>query len=184
MGQCPLCFASISEDDFGLIECGSCSAPLIVHMDGRIEHSGAQVIESAADPDPAPAPEPQVTPDESWLEPPPLPEVPESAMASADLSDIGAFANSELSSGRDGSLRYNVAIAGIDTAEIRLQFREAITDRRMLWDVDQILRSIQNGEVKISNISPVKAYLLILRLRPLPLSISWEQYAISQSSQS
>lgn len=100
---------------------------------------------------------------------------------SSDLGDIAAFGNSDLSGGREGSLRYNLLIEGIDTQDVREAFREAITDRKFMWDSDQILRSIRNGAVRIPNITPTKAYILIARLRGVPLQIRWEQYALSQT---
>jgi hypothetical protein len=100
---------------------------------------------------------------------------------SPDLSDIAAFGNSEMSGGRDGTLRYNLIIEGIDTADVREAFREAITDRKFVWDIDQILRSVRNGKVQIQNVAPTKGYMLVTRLRGLPLKIRWEQYAIQQT---
>lgn len=99
---------------------------------------------------------------------------------SPDLSDIAQFGNSETSSGRDGVLRYLLNIQGIDTVDVREAFREALTDRKFLWDTDQILRSIRNGEVQIPNVTASKAYILITRLRTLPVKVKWEQYAVHQ----
>jgi len=100
---------------------------------------------------------------------------------SPDLSDIARFGNSEDARTSDGSLRYTVFVTGIDTADVREAFREAITDRKLVWDIDQILRSLKNGEVAIENVTPPKAYILITRLRNLPVNVRWEQYAISQT---
>lgn len=100
--------------------------------------------------------------------------------SSPDLSDIAQFGNSD-SLSRDGSLRYNLFVTGIDTADVREAFREAMTDRKFVWDTDEILRSIHHGEVKITNVTAVKASILISRLRNLPLKIKWEQYAVHQA---
>jgi hypothetical protein len=191
-------------DDFGLIECANCGAPLLVHMDGRVEHSGAGVVELEAEPESEPPKsileEPEfslaeVLGDLETSEPagesPPEPEHegsfqfsegPPTAqdLASPDLSDIARFGNSDASA-REGSLRYKLFIVGIDTADVREAFRDAITDRKMMWDTEQILRSIKNGEVELQNISPVKAYILVSRLRNLPVRIRWEQYAVAQT---
>ena len=285
MPQCPLCHAPV-KDDFGLQECPSCGAQLLVHMDGHVEYKGADQVEetvarSASEPDnsfhgpepvydfdeaPPPAPpahsgddspdlvppqqsqvayrmpedeqanrqEPEnfviggVEEDEAPPEPPgalfeddhtvvqeeqvateseneaPLepttfdfdtpPDGPEAeatpppaayvsaaSSSSPDLSDIAAFGNSEMSGGRDGTLRYNLIIEGIDTADVREAFREAITDRKFAWDIDQILRSVRNGKVQIQNVAPTKGYILVTRLRGLPVKIRWEQYAIQQT---
>jgi hypothetical protein len=113
--------------------------------------------------------------------PPPPAYVSAENLNSPDLSDVAAFGNSEISGGRDGTLRYNLIIEGIDTADVREAFREAITDRKFVWDIDQILRSVRNGKVQIQNVAPTKGYMLVTRLRGLPLKIRWEQYAIQQT---
>lgn len=100
---------------------------------------------------------------------------------SPDLKDIAGFGNSGLAGARDGALRYTVFVEGIDTADVRNAFREAITDRKFMWDTDQILRSLRHGEVKITNVSAGKAYILISRLRTLPVKVRWEQYAVHQT---
>lgn len=100
--------------------------------------------------------------------------------ASPNLSDLAAFANSEDSGGREGPLRYTLLIHGIDTADVREAFREALTDRKFMWDIEQILRGIRQGHVRIENVPPGKAYILINRLRNLPVQVRWEQNAIVQ----
>jgi hypothetical protein len=99
---------------------------------------------------------------------------------SPDLSDIAEFGNSENLAG-DSSLRYNLLISGIDTVDVREALREALTDRKFVWDIEPILRSIRQGEVRIANVTPVKAYILISRLRGLPIQVKWEQYATHQA---
>ena len=64
---------------------------------------------------------------------------------------------------------------------MREAFREAVTDRKFMWDGEQILRSIRQGEAVIANVSASKAYILISRLRSLPVRVSWEQHAVHQS---
>lgn len=218
MAQCPVCNADIS-DDFGLIECPSCSAQLIVHVDGRVEASSGEPesvspplespmigeeLESIPEGEFEPEMEPIAVDAEIAAEPAaeadaaaeaeysfdqpadaqdPPPQVyapPPATSASPDLSDVQAFGNSDSSGGREGNLRYNLTLEGIDTSDIREAFREALTDRKFMWDTDQILRSIKHGRVRIENVSPIKAYILITRLRSLPIHVHWEQYAVHQ----
>src|SRR4051794_4796530 len=40
MALCPVCGEGIP-DEFGLLECESCGAQLLIHVDGHVEHSGA-----------------------------------------------------------------------------------------------------------------------------------------------
>lgn len=228
MGTCPVCNHQVP-DDFGLISCDGCGAQLLVHVDGRVEHTSnqedtpsleaseppsdfepqavfppAQDMEFATEAEePVPdigAPEPEEHLPAELVEPEVLEEPPQQMFDgsepeqsgaaevykpvnppnSPDLSDLAGFANSQESGGREGPLRYNLSIAGIDTSDIREAFREAITDRKFMWDTEQIVRSIRNGEVRIANVSPVKAFILINRLRNLPLQVEWEQHAITQ----
>lgn len=139
--------------------------------------------ENANDPAPLPAPaevsfdepaESEEAPVVYSSAPPPEPRNP------ADLSDLADFGNADLSSGREGPLRYNLFISGIDTKDVREAFREALTDRKFVWDTDQILKSIREGQVKIENASATKAYMLVIRLRNLPLHIRWEQHVVHQ----
>lgn len=141
--------------------------------------------------------------DEEMASPPPLPESPSTASyedledfvsneaaptlaaaapnASPDLSDLSQFANSVESGAQGGMLRYNLLISGIDTADVRAHFRDAINDRKFVWDSDAILKSIRSGTVRIDNVTAVKALLLIQRLRELPVDVQWEQHAVHQA---
>jgi predicted nucleic acid-binding Zn-ribbon protein len=129
---------------------------------------------------------PEAAPD---LAPPPT--YSEEAMQIApDLSpDLGPaddplglsdFANSEISSGKDGPYLFRILILGIDTKELRESIREALEDSRFGWDPDAILGRIDKGKLTIENLAPIKATIVIQRLRHLPVKIRWEQYAISQ----
>jgi len=222
-GSCPVCNGRVA-DDFGLVECPSCGAQLIVHVDGRVEYSGNQessqveevdsvpaaeaeeeaeerlpIMDFPAEEDDSPLEEPHVAniqlppelgggvPSEQMFdgtepddEPPPAAYEPPKPGNSPDLSDLAAFANSPESGGREGPLRYNLQVTGIDTVDVRDAFREAITDRKFMWDTEQIVRSIRHGEVNIVNVPPGKAFMLITRLRNLPVKVKWEQHAITQ----
>jgi hypothetical protein len=103
------------------------------------------------------------------------------ANASPDLSDLSSFANSAESGAHGGALRYNVLVSGIDTADIRSDFRDLITDKKFVWDADSILKAIRGGSVRVDNLTAVKALLFIQRLRELPVEVQWEQHAIHQA---
>jgi hypothetical protein len=94
--------------------------------------------------------------------------------------DISKYANSEISQAKDGPLVMNVLISGIDSKEMRQSIREAIEDSRFGWDAQKLMSRINNGRLKISGLSPVKASILISRIKRLPIEIRWEQNAITQ----
>ena len=100
--------------------------------------------------------------------------------APGDPLGINAFANSEVSQAKDGLLVFKLRISGIDSKEIRESLREAIEDARFSWDTNAIMTRINKGHLVIENVSPVKATILINRIKRLPVKIRWEQYAITQ----
>ncbi len=91
---------------------------------------------------------------------------------------ISEFANSEESQGIDGPYLYRVLVQGIDSKEIRENLREVIEDSKFGWSTDELMGSINSGELLIEGLNPVKAYMLIIRLRTLPLEVSWKQSGI------
>lgn len=108
-------------------------------------------------------------------------ETEESAGAGVDpgdFSDVLAFANSEGDISGGGSLNYNLVIEGIDTSDVRLSLREAVSEPKYLWNTEEIMSGIESGKLTIKAISPVKAFMLINSLRGLPLRVSWEQHEI------
>ena len=154
-------------------------------FDEPAQNNDQELLEPAAQEEPAFQPEAAAEPlAEAVPEPEPEPEpevyrVPVAPSAADPLAEIARFGNSD-GAGRDGSLRYNLRIAGIDTADMREAFREALTDRKFMWDTDQIVRSIRDGEVSIENVTASKAHVLVSRLRSMPLQIRWEQYVVQQ----
>ena len=99
--------------------------------------------------------------------------------------DISDFANSEASLAKDGLLLFRVFIGGpklgIDSKEMREQVREAIEDARFGWDVNQVMSRINKGVLRLDDLSPVKATIIVSRLKRLPLEITWEQYLVTQA---
>lgn len=128
------------------------------------------------DPTPPAPPAPAEDEPELGIEPP----VPDFGPADDPLG-INEYANSEISQAKDGLLVFRVFLSGIDTKEIRESIREAISDSRFGWDVPEILGQIEKGRLSIENVSPVKASILINRMKKLPIRIRWEQYAITQA---
>ena len=97
-----------------------------------------------------------------------------------DPLGLNEYANSELSLAKDGLLVFRILISGIDTKEIRTSLREAMQDARFNWDAARLLSGIKDGALRIDNVTPVKAMILVNRIKRLPLRIKWEQYAITQ----
>lgn len=98
----------------------------------------------------------------------------------ADLSEIAQYGNSDVSTGREGFLLFDLIIEGIDSGQTLNNLREVLGDPRFLLNVDRLVSSIKMGSLRIPALSPVKASLLVNRLKEYPLEIRWEQYAITR----
>lgn len=97
-----------------------------------------------------------------------------------DPLGISAYANSELSSAKDGPLVVTVIISGIDTKDLRTEIRQAIQDSRFGWDSGAVMASLKGGTLVLPRISPVKASIVINRIKNLAVQIRWEQNAITE----
>lgn len=97
-----------------------------------------------------------------------------------DPLGISAYADSELSSAKNGPLVVTVIISGIDTKDLRSEIRQAIQDSRFGWDAGAVMASIKGGTLVLSQISPVKASIVINRIKNLAVQIRWEQNAITE----
>ena len=100
---------------------------------------------------------------------------------STNFSDISEYGNSEVSVASEGIFRFDVYIRGIDNSEILQAVREHLSDEKFMWDVGMLMESIQEGELSLKDLSPVKASIVVNRLKALLLEIHWEQHAIHQA---
>lgn len=103
----------------------------------------------------------------------------EAAASESSVEDIASFANATNSA--VPPLSYRIELSGIDSIEIRRELKNALTDRRFLWDVERLMRSIEGGQLVIDSVAPVKAYVLVARIISLPIEIKWEQNAVANS---
>lgn len=174
MAHCPHCQAE-NDADFGLVNCQSCGRPFLIEIDGEAR---AADFESPPSPEPAP-PEPSEQLADFLLDDLSSPASDEPTQH--DLRDIATFGNSEASLAKEGAYRFNISISGIDSADMKRDVRDALTDTRFLWDLDDVLSRIEGGTLKLKDMPAVKSAIIIQRLKILPVDIKWEQYAIHQS---
>jgi len=100
----------------------------------------------------------------------------ETALASGgseSFQDIVSFGNSETLDSNTGGLVYHIKLAGVDTAELRQELLEALDDKRLKLDAKVLMKSIKAGRLDIINVNPVKAAVLLNRIKHLPLMIRW-----------
>jgi hypothetical protein len=88
------------------------------------------------------------------------------------VQEISDYANTD---SQLAGLSYDLVVTGIDTQETKALFREAIEDSKFAWDSFEIVKSIKNGRVEISKLSPAKAFLLAKRIQFLDIEKTWKQ---------
>jgi len=97
-----------------------------------------------------------------------------------DPLGLNEYANSEMSQAKDGLLSFKILISGIDSKEMRESLRSALEDQRFGWNPNELISLISKGVLQIDNVSSVKAVILINRIKRMPVTIRWEQYAITK----
>lgn len=118
----------------------------------------------------------------------PMEPLPPMALAEAEppaggsvLSDLAAFGNSQDSAGREGPYFYDMVIFGIDSADIRRDVQDALTDQLFLWDAEALLKQLNLGQLNMPRMTSVKAALVVQRLTGLPVRIRWTQHALAEA---
>jgi len=96
----------------------------------------------------------------------------------ANFADVLEFANANVGA---GPLAYTVFIEGIESSHLVYQLREAMTDSRFGWDVNELLTHIGGGRLTLKGLTPAKASVLINRIKYLPFKITWRQDVLSGS---
>lgn len=96
------------------------------------------------------------------------------------LRDVVDFANSPHSAAQEGIYFFDVWISGVDSSDLRALLRECLQDKRMGWDSEQVVRNVQNGQLRIPNLSGVKASVLLSHLRDTPFLVRWEQHSLTE----
>jgi len=92
-----------------------------------------------------------------------------------DPLGITRFDGTDSSQMVDGPYYYDVIVSGIDTASLKQQVVDALTDRRLNWSQDDIKKNIKMGQLQLLNLNPVRAVLVVLKLQPLDVDVEWDQ---------
>lgn len=99
-----------------------------------------------------------------------------SSSDSPDFADVVDFGNADTGV---GPLTYAVVIEGIDSAQVIHDIKEAMYDSKFGWDVNEQMAQVNRGRLVLPGLSPAKAFVLINRIKYLPLKISWRQDVLS-----
>jgi hypothetical protein len=177
LSTCPNCTQGIQveEKHYGTIfTCPNCRAVFYIGWDGSPEVSeqepAAAPVEAFED-----QPVEALTETTSEL----AIETAAEAEAEETYAEVSQFANASESS---GPLTYHLQIKGLELADTFEKVREAMTDSRFGWDVDQLMSTIHFGELRLNHVSPTKAAVLVGRIKGLPIEISWKQEVYSVES--
>lgn len=104
---------------------------------------------------------------------PPITEEQIQSLAEIEPEGTGVFESTEQVL---GGLSYSVTIRNIDTKEIRKQLIEALDDARFQWDPREVLKTVKAGTLELKNLNPVKASVVVQRMKDLSVKVSWEQH--------
>jgi len=166
MAHCQKCSA-VLDGDFGVIHCGQCGE--INFLD---EGRNSTTPQSPPNDDNPTLQAPDWGPPLPVETAEPSPSAPE---AGEVLKEIADFGNQLNTSSETGVLLYEVRISGIDTIELRKSLIEIIKEPKFKWDVEEIESKIHDGKLTISSLTPIKASVLIKKIRHLDLDIDWRQ---------
>lgn len=87
-------------------------------------------------------------------------------------SDANEESQVELSQGQF----YQLEISGIDTAQIRDLVLEALNDRKLQIELQQLASEIQNGTLVIRGLNAVKCAVIVQRLIYVDVQMNWSRY--------
>ncbi len=92
-----------------------------------------------------------------------------------DPLGVTRFDGAEASQLVDGPYYYDVRVQGIDTAVLKQQVVELLSDKRLNWSPEEIKKMIKMGQLTLENLNPVRAVLVVLKLQALDVDIEWDQ---------
>ncbi|MCX7978766.1 MAG: hypothetical protein N2578_07155, partial [Bdellovibrionaceae bacterium] len=106
------------------------------------------------------------------LEPTPETQQGSSNSDSLGLDSVVEYANSLEN---QSPVTYSITIRGLDLAEHLQSVRDALTDSKFGWDTGELMSKVNNGELILSNLSPLVTVVLVNRIKYLPVELSWSQ---------
>lgn len=104
---------------------------------------------------------------------PPAPAVNDSG----DFADVTSYANSDAAAA--GPMSYLIVVRGLELADTFEKLREALTDSRFGWDVEEVMATVRAGELRLKGLNPTKASILVSRIKYLPVELEWKQEVFS-----
>jgi len=186
---CPKCGSEIDQD-FGIVTCANCDSVFSVDVDGQIQESHAEEVIEVPD---GLSPELPIeaifetvneeyesvipdTPEQAEvIEPLQQEQIQQEEIAQSPQSvfqEITEFGNKEIQA---GPLSYTVYIEDIEIKERIEEVLLALSDPKFGWDQAYLKKNLKAGILKLENLNPAQAVMLIRNLRGINVKISWSQ---------
>lgn len=176
MTNCPKCGAPVdSGAGFGMLTCPQCSEIFLIGEQPSSQANVENFTESVSEPSASESQEvffEPLTPQESQSQGE-VELIMPSQPTTPDFQDVAEFGNQQLPSTATGALVYDISIAGIDTSEIRESLMDSLRDKKLGLNLNEVFQSINKGELLLEQINPVKASVILARIKYLPLQIKW-----------
>lgn len=99
---------------------------------------------------------------------PEIPQTPEEQM-----QEVADYGNSTPDQGH--ALQYTLIIERIDSKETRQSLFEILSDIRLGLSVRDLQAKLSKGRLEIDQLNPVRASVIVARLRELPIQVRWKQ---------
>lgn len=190
--QCPECKkqVSVSEQQYGaLFTCPECMAVYFVNFDGEPEYgemsesevssADAKVNDQSYSFESLSNIENEINQDTDFN----LPAEPFSDSISDPISEFNRVAQDISDYGNQeeiiSQISYELKVSGLDSKDLVSQFKETIDDSKFGWIVQDIVDQIQDGQVVISKLNSIQAFVLAQRVYLLDLELEWTQHEAS-----
>ena len=71
-------------------------------------------------------------------------------------------------------LTYSLLIAGVDTGELRQKLLEILSDKRFLWDPQEVIRNLKSGHVEVGPLSAIKCAIILRRISEYNFEVKYK----------
>lgn len=71
---------------------------------------------------------------------------------------------------------YKIVISGVDTSDLRTALIDSLRDTRLGLVNNEVVENLEQGQLEITGLNPIKASIIINSLKELPIDVHWELY--------
>ncbi len=94
-----------------------------------------------------------------------------------DFSEVTEYGNQQ-GLGEEGVFYYNLILSEINSEEVRKEVENILEDEALKLNPEKNNLIVEDGVLKISEISPVKVHIIVKSLVGLPVKVFWEQHLV------